>query len=93
MKYCSSKQDLGVDIHYAAIVFDSIWVEGDERSRTNPGHGYPAHSVDTCKYIRFDSQAEMEDWVRKETAARYTNQNFVIIESKPKAVVTTVHVI
>jgi len=32
--------------HYAILVFDtkSVWVPGDERSRTNPGHGYPEHT-------------------------------------------------
>lgn len=32
--------------HYGIIVFKSkqIHHEGDERSRTNPGHGYPAYT-------------------------------------------------
>ncbi len=28
--------------HYALFVNDSVHIPGDERSRTNPGHGYPA---------------------------------------------------
>ena len=27
---------------YAVIVERSVYIPGDERSRTNPGHGYPA---------------------------------------------------
>jgi hypothetical protein len=32
--------------HWAILIFDkkSVYVEGDERSRTCPGHGYPAHT-------------------------------------------------
>jgi hypothetical protein len=30
---------------YGIITEKSTYVEGDERSRTNPGHGYPAHTV------------------------------------------------
>jgi len=40
---------------YAALIEDSYHVEGDERSKTNPGHGYPAHDV---KYTRIEEFAE-----------------------------------
>ena len=53
--------------HYAALVFDStsVYHEGDERSRTHPGHGYPAHTetINTINYIVFKDKAEMEAWV------------------------------
>jgi len=34
------------DNHYAILIFttQSVWVPGDERSRTAPGHGYPEHT-------------------------------------------------
>lgn len=39
----------------------TVNVPGDERSRTNPGHGYPAHTVTTRDVIvyRYESQEEM----------------------------------
>lgn len=38
--------------HFAILVYEhsSVHVPGDERSRTNPGHGYPAHDVDTSAW-------------------------------------------
>lgn len=38
--------------HFAILVFKttSTHVPGDERSRTNPGHGYPAHDVVDTSY-------------------------------------------
>ena len=32
--------------HYAILIFTtkSVWVPGDERSKTHPGHGYPEHT-------------------------------------------------
>jgi hypothetical protein len=38
--------------HFAVLIFrtSSIHVPGDERSRTNPGHGYPAHDVTHSSY-------------------------------------------
>lgn len=30
--------------HFAILTFGSVHTAGDERSRTHPGHGYPASS-------------------------------------------------
>jgi hypothetical protein len=40
------------DRHFAILVFKSstVHVPGDERSRTAPGHGYPAHDVTHQSY-------------------------------------------
>jgi hypothetical protein len=42
------------DAHYVLLLFKerSVHVPGDERSRTHPGHGYPAHDVSFrgCEY-------------------------------------------
>ncbi len=58
--------------HFAVIVFktSTIHHEGDERSRTHPGHGYPAwtESINSIDYIPFNTQKELETWVlRAET--------------------------
>jgi hypothetical protein len=45
--------------HWAILTFSQTQVEGDERSRTNPGHGYPAHTVNTVEYAAF---ANEENW-------------------------------
>tara|TARA_Y100000034_G_scaffold136062_1_gene210558 strand:- start:222 stop:554 length:333 start_codon:yes stop_codon:yes gene_type:complete len=47
------------------IVFDksSVRIPGDERSRTNPGHGYPAHTnvYDTNKIFYFSTPKEWRE--------------------------------
>jgi hypothetical protein len=48
--------------HLAIIKFDSIYIEGDERSRTNPGHGYPAHTEQTMSYTAFKLE-DREAWL------------------------------
>jgi hypothetical protein len=49
------------------MVFEttSIHHEGDERSRTCPGHGYPAYTeeIHTIKYIPFANHEALEKWV------------------------------
>ena len=46
LKPIACASDVPKSHHYAIIVYDSKSVhhEGDERSRTNPGHGYPAYT-------------------------------------------------
>ncbi len=55
--------------HYAIIVYttDKVYIEGDERSRTNPGHGYPAHtaSYDTFQHFVSSSEKEWNDKIIK----------------------------
>jgi hypothetical protein len=37
--------------HWVIMMNDSVYIPGDERSRTNPGHGYPA---ETRKFLRYE---------------------------------------
>ncbi len=65
---------------YAAIVKSSYYVEGDERSRTNPGHGYPAHTVDHNDFVPFKDFEEMQNWVQYEELSKYSKKSYKIIE-------------
>ena len=44
---------------YLLIEKESIYIPGDERSRTNPGHGYPAHTQEVERTKLFDTEAEL----------------------------------
>jgi hypothetical protein len=50
---------------YAVFVKSSYRVPGDERSRTNPGHGYPEHDVDCTEVIEFGTLEELKAWVER----------------------------
>lgn len=47
---------------YLAIYTESVFIPGDERSRTNPGHGYPERTehYPVLKWFRDDK--ELIDW-------------------------------
>jgi len=50
----------------------SVYIPGDERSRTHPGHGYPA-TTETYNSIRWFDRAERGKWeeeVKRLTAQR-----------------------
>lgn len=59
-------EDLPKGEHWAILSNASEYVPGDERSRTNPGHGYPASTIQYLTYEPFTDEAEF----RKELEAR-----------------------
>lgn len=61
---------------FGAIITNQTWVEGDKRSRTNPGHGYPAGYETRTEFREFKTEAEMIDWVK--TQARYSAKYRII---------------
>lgn len=58
MSYIDSLDRIPNVPHWAIITTSSIYIEGDERSRTHPGHGYPAHTETTIQYQAFTNEAE-----------------------------------
>ena len=57
--------------HSALLIFEtsSVFIEGDERSRTCPGHGYPARTetYDTFSYYAFlpKDESKLKEAVEK----------------------------
>jgi hypothetical protein len=49
---------------YAVIYSSSYYQEGDERSRTNPGHGYPGGSVSYETLTKFNNLDELKRWIQ-----------------------------
>ncbi len=75
--------------HWAIITTSTIYIPGDERSRTNPGHGYPASTETVINYQAFTNE---DEW--KETVKMYSLQNktFTAIRAIPAKISTTVNV-
>lgn len=73
--------------HYAIIESVGIYTPGDERSRTNPGHGYPASTDYYNVYTAYTDKAAWEERIKSLTLR---NSVFVAIEAKPVTVTTTV---
>jgi len=82
--------------HYAIMIFDtkSVYHEGDERSRTNPGHGYPAHTetFDNFEYLSYD-MTDKESWEKKiielHKEVGYYKKDFVAFIGQPKVEINT----
>jgi hypothetical protein len=79
--------------HWAIFEFSTITIPGDERSRTNPGHGYPESTETTVNYTCFTSE---EEW-KTAIAARMTYcsggvPNFAAARVTPASIVTNMSV-
>lgn len=94
MKWIHDKSEVPKEPHFAIIEFSSIWIPGDERSRTNPGHGYPEHTENTCEYIVFECEGEWKNEIEKRINSHFTGggNNFVAVRVTPATVKTTVNV-
>lgn len=75
---------------YAALIKSQIYVPGDERSRTNPGHGYSGGYETTIKLHEFKDKDDMLIWLRKHINDR--SYSFQLIEYRELTVRTTVDV-
>jgi len=81
------KNDVPTGLHYAILVYktESVYIEGDERSRTNPGHGYPAR---TEVYESFEHYVTLykDEWLKaiEEFATNEDTKNKFICFEVPK---------
>ncbi len=89
MKWIHDKSDVPAGPHFAILEFSSYYVEGDERSRTNPGHGYPGHSESKCEYILFENEEEWKKEITKRSG-QISNHSWVAIKATPATVKTNV---
>ena len=66
MKQVKGPNDLPEGHHYAILVFksSSVHIPGDERSRTNPGHGY-GERTETYTTYEYSYTHNRDEWVRQ----------------------------
>ena len=82
-----NKSNFPKGVHFAALIFKTefIYHEGDERSRTHPGHGYPAYTetIDLVSYKTFKDKEDMENWVIKEELKGKDKAVYQLISVQP----------
>lgn len=87
--------ELPSDAFYAILYPESTTIPGDERSRTNPGHGYPEHSVD---YWRMEVFSTREEWLAEierlsKAKGVYSYTEFRAVRITPAKITTSVNVV
>lgn len=85
MKTVSSPGDLPPGRHLAILTFGSVTIPGDERSRTNPGHGYPEYAQPTMECEVYLTQEEWERAIARKAADKYGNTQWVpVVLTRPE---------
>jgi hypothetical protein len=79
---------------FAVVYTETIHVEGDERSRTHPGHGYPAHTIEHQVFKEFKDENEFRAWIEDEMRPGRFGQprKFRAFRCTPVAVTTEVKI-
>lgn len=92
--YVTERDKVPKGNHYAIVEFDSITIPGDERSRTNPGHGYPEHSESVVRYVAFTDRAKWEEEIKQSLTPRFgtVKTNWIAIKATPATVKATFNV-
>lgn len=78
--YVTSADKLKAGEHFGIIESSSIYVPGDERSRTNPGHGYPGGSEAVITLKVTDNEAVWKEEIGQLTTARYNYRSFKAVK-------------
>ena len=92
MKWCHTATEVPKEPHYAILEQRSISIPGDERSRTNPGHGYPASTEQVWDYIVFKDRESWEAEIKRRHGLVFGNKDFLAISTTPATISTTIHV-
>ena len=79
-------------IQYAIVEFGSMWIPGDERSRTNPGHGYPARSEQKIDLILFENRTVWEKEICDRAERRNDYKQWFPMTFRKAKITTTVNV-
>lgn len=84
MKWIHNKSEVPKGPHFAIIEFSSYYVEGDEHSRSAPGHGYPGGYESKCEYIVFENELEWKTEINKRMTSQYGNKDkFIAVRVTP----------
>jgi len=76
--FAKKVEDIPIGEHFAILVPGSAYIPGDERSRTNPGHGYPEHSIEYWNYEIYENK---EKWEQAIQYMKFHNRPFVPIHA------------
>jgi hypothetical protein len=92
MKWCHTTKDIPTSPHYAILDQRSVHIPGDERSRTHPGHGYPASTEQVWDYIVFADRESWEEEIKSRQRSEWGRKDFIAISATPATINTTIQV-
>jgi hypothetical protein len=92
-KFVNTANEVPKDEHYAIIQSDSIYIPGDERSRTCPGHGYPAETKQVVSYEVYLTKEKLMTAIQELENPKYGyKKEYVAVKVTPIKVTTTLSI-
>lgn len=89
-KHPTTIHDLPDQPFYAILIPHTTHHEGDERSRTNPGHGYPAHSTHHWNIETYPTEEKWHEEIKQRISRKDTN--FKPVKITPATMTATINV-
>ena len=80
-----SNTEIMAQDHWAIIESVSTHHEADERSKTHPGHGYPAHTTTALVYRPYETKDDALDAVRSQPS----HKTYTVIRALKATIETT----
>jgi len=77
MKYVRKLSDIPKEPHYVIVKIGSVYIPGDERSRTHPGHGYGERTEHYPEMRVTTNKAHWEKEIAEEIEQDPKQQNFI----------------
>ena len=92
-EYVTTKEKFPDKPHWVILKFSSTHVPGDERSRSVPGHGYPAHSVPNVSYEAYLTEEKFGEALQQLEESQYGRYDrYVAFKVDPLKITKTVSV-
>lgn len=92
VRYVNKTTDLPPGEHFCILKLGSETIPGDERSRTNPGHGYGEHVITTLFCAVYLSRKEWEDDIQAKANGQWGSESWVPCIIRVPIITTTVTV-
>ena len=78
---------------FIILTENSVTIPGDERSRTNPGHGYPEHTEDNFSVEVYNNKEDLIKEVLQRQSSVYRNRNnYRVFVAKPVYITQSVKI-
>jgi hypothetical protein len=87
-KYVHTIDDVPNGEHFVIIKNNGVRIPGDERSRTNPGHGYPEHTENYLSYEVYLTKEKLLQAV--EELDKRNEKNYRVLKVSPMTVMKQV---
>lgn len=85
-RHVRTPEDVPEQEHFAIFESRTITIPGDERSRTNPGHGYPESTESFISYEAYFTKEKLLAAIKKLEDYSYSKKAYRVVKVTPMSV-------